>query len=86
MISSFQKIEFLIQKVLKINTIRALQKEVNLKPTESKWKIFIIEPAEKITLEAANCLLKTLEEPPNHTIMILLALHKDQSVKGTDPF
>ena len=65
------------QKALKIDTIRALQKEVNLKPVESKWKTFIIEPAEKITIDAANCLLKTLEEPPSWTVMILLAIHKD---------
>ncbi|MCB4791811.1 MAG: hypothetical protein LHV68_07985 [Elusimicrobia bacterium] len=65
------------QKALKIDTIRAVQKEVSLKPSESKWKIFILEPAEKITTDAANCLLKTLEEPPQWTIIILLALHKD---------
>jgi DNA polymerase-3 subunit delta' len=65
------------QKAIKIDTIRELQKEVNLKPSEGKWKIFIIEPAEKITLEAANCLLKTLEEPPQWTVIILLALHKE---------
>ncbi|MBN1622504.1 MAG: DNA polymerase III subunit delta' [Endomicrobiales bacterium] len=65
------------QKAIKINTIRALQREINLKSQESKWKIFIIEPAEKITMDAANCLLKTLEEPPAQTVLILLALHKD---------
>jgi hypothetical protein len=48
-----------------------------MKPTEGKWKIFLIEPAEKITLDAANCLLKTLEEPPAWTVLILLARHKE---------
>ncbi|MFC1501412.1 ATP-binding protein [Elusimicrobiota bacterium] len=65
------------QKSIKIKTIRALQHDVNLKPTESKWKIFIIESTETITLEAANSLLKTLEEPPEWTIIILLAKHKE---------
>ena len=65
------------QKTLKIDTIRALQHEVSLKPTEGKWKVFIIEPAEKITLDAANCLLKTLEEPPQWTVLILLARHRE---------
>lgn len=65
------------QKIIKINTIRALQHEISLKPVEGKWKIFIIEPAEKITLDAANCLLKTLEEPPAWTILILLAKHRE---------
>lgn len=65
------------QRYIKIDTIRALQKDINLRPTEAVWKVFIIEPAEKITLDAANCLLKTLEEPPERTVLILLALHKD---------
>ncbi|OGS19022.1 MAG: hypothetical protein A2219_02470 [Elusimicrobia bacterium RIFOXYA2_FULL_50_26] len=65
------------QKTIKIDTIRALQHEISLKPSEGAWKIFIIDPAEKITTEAANCLLKTLEEPPRWTIIILLAKHKE---------
>src|SRR3989339_811357 len=65
------------QKVIKIDTIRALQKEVNLKPVEGRWKVFIVEPAEKISIDAANCLLKTLEEPPAWTVIILLAKHKE---------
>ena len=65
------------QKSIKIKTIRAVQYEINLKPVESRWKIFIIDPAEEITDDAANCLLKTLEEPPPWTVIILLAKHKE---------
>ena len=65
------------QRSIKIDTIRALQYEVNLKPVEARWKIFIIDPAEEITDDAANCLLKTLEEPPEWTVIILLAKHKE---------
>ena len=65
------------QRSIKIKTIRALQYEVNLKPVEARWKIFIIDPAEEITEDAANSLLKTLEEPPEWTVIILLAKHKD---------
>ncbi|MHB9155150.1 MAG: DNA polymerase III subunit delta' [Endomicrobiales bacterium] len=65
------------QKALKIDTIRALQHDVNLRPTEGRWKVYLIEPAEKITLDAANCLLKTLEEPPASTVIILLAKHRE---------
>jgi DNA polymerase III subunit delta' len=65
------------QRSIKIDTIRALQKEVSLKPAEGRWKVFIIEPAEKITLDAANCLLKTLEEPPGWTLLILLAKNRE---------
>mgnify|MGYP002622172195 CR=1 FL=1 len=62
---------------LGIKVIRYMQDKVYLKATEGKWKIFIIEPAEKMTGEAFNCLLKTLEEPPENTIIILIAKHKE---------
>ncbi|MCL2485002.1 MAG: DNA polymerase III subunit delta' [Endomicrobia bacterium] len=66
------------QKSLKIDTIRDyMQKEVATKAHEAKWKFFIIEPAEKMTTESANSLLKTLEEPPDNTIIILIARHKE---------
>ncbi|MBN1823756.1 MAG: hypothetical protein JW803_05500 [Endomicrobiales bacterium] len=65
------------QKTIKIDTIRAVQRDVNLKPIEGRWKIYIIDPAEKITLDAANCLLKTLEEPPEWTVIVLLATSRE---------
>ncbi|MDR1474750.1 MAG: DNA polymerase III subunit delta' [Endomicrobium sp.] len=65
------------QKVIKIETIRHLQKEVFTKAHEGKYKVFIIEPAEKMNIAAANSLLKTLEEPPENTIIILIARHKE---------
>ena len=65
------------QKTLKIETIRYMQKEVAVKAHEAKWKFFIIEPAEKMNAAAANSLLKTLEEPPDNTIIVLIARHKE---------
>ncbi len=65
------------QKTLKIDTIRAMQKDISFKPSEGRWKVYVVEPAEKITLDAANCLLKTLEEPPAWTVIVLLAKHKE---------
>ncbi|MDR3306571.1 MAG: DNA polymerase III subunit delta' [Endomicrobium sp.] len=65
------------QKIIKIETIRYMQKEVFTKIHEGKWKVFVIEPAEKMNTAAANSLLKTLEEPPENTIIILLARHKE---------
>lgn len=62
---------------LGIKVIRYMQEQVYLKATEGKWKIFVVEPAEKMTIEAFNCLLKTLEEPPENTIIILIAKHKE---------
>ncbi len=65
------------QKILKIDTIRQMNKEIYIKAINGKWKVFIIEEAEKMNLAAFNCLLKTLEEPPQNTIIILIAKHKE---------
>ena len=62
---------------LGIKLIRYMQEKVYIKATDGKWKFFIIEPAEKMTIESFNCLLKTLEEPPDNTIIILIAKHKE---------
>ena len=55
---------------LKIEQIRKLQKDIFL--TSHQRKVYLICEAEKMTEEAANCLLKVLEEPPTQSILILL--------------
>ncbi|MDR3071487.1 MAG: DNA polymerase III subunit delta' [Endomicrobium sp.] len=65
------------QKILKIDTIRHMQKEIATRIYEGKRKFFIVEPAEKMSGAAANSLLKTLEEPPENTVMILIGTHKE---------
>ncbi len=57
---------------ISIDQIRELKKEIAYKPYDSDHKIYIIESAEKMTKEAANSLLKTLEEPPSFATIILL--------------
>ncbi|MCR5672436.1 MAG: DNA polymerase III subunit [Lachnospiraceae bacterium] len=47
--------------------------DVQIKPYQSKWKIYIMNEAEKMTPQAQNALLKTLEEPPEYTVIILLS-------------
>lgn len=61
---------------IKIEEIRSLIHGASLKPYEGKWKVFILIGADRLTLEAANALLKTLEEPPEHSVFILLAENK----------
>lgn len=58
---------------IKIDSIRRLQQALALKPYEGKAKVYIIDGADHMTEEAANCLLKTLEEPPANSTLILLA-------------
>ncbi|TFB08911.1 DNA polymerase III subunit delta', partial [Candidatus Atribacteria bacterium MT.SAG.1] len=61
-----------IKNSVKIEQIREMRKEIGLKPFKSKKKVYIIDQAEKMTLEASNCLLKTIEEPPCYAIIILI--------------
>ena len=49
-----------------------MQKKIQEKPIISKRKIYIINDADKMTKEAQNCLLKTLEEPPEYISIILI--------------
>jgi len=57
---------------ISIDQIREMQHSANLPPFEGRYKVFIIDGAELLSNEAANCLLKTLEEPVSGVIFILL--------------
>jgi len=59
-----------------INQIRQMQHSASLPPFEGKYKVFIIDGAELLSNEAANCLLKTLEEPEDRVIFILLTIEE----------
>lgn len=54
-----------------IDEIRELREAVRTAPFSSPYKVYIIDEAHMLTREAANALLKTLEEPPSHIIFIL---------------
>ena len=55
-----------------IDEIRKLEQRANLSPFEGQCKVFIIDGAENLSIEAANSLLKVLEEPPPRVIILLL--------------
>jgi DNA polymerase-3 subunit gamma/tau len=54
-----------------IDEIRELREKVRYAPVEGRYKVYIIDEVHMLTSEAFNALLKTLEEPPSHTIFIL---------------
>jgi DNA polymerase III subunit gamma/tau len=54
-----------------IDDVRELRDNVRYAPAKSKFKIYIIDEVHMLTKEAANALLKTLEEPPKHVIFCL---------------
>lgn len=63
---------------IKISQIRELQENVYKKPIISNKKVFIIDDSEKMTEEAQNSLLKTLEEPPEYIIIILITSNENK--------
>jgi DNA polymerase-3 subunit delta' len=65
------------QKELKIDTVRAWQQDIALRPYEGRRRVFILHDAERLTVEASNAMLKTLEEPPDYATLILVANSAD---------
>jgi DNA polymerase-3 subunit delta' len=59
-------------EAIKIEHIRELQDSIYLRPYEGKYKVFIIDNAHLLTPDASNAFLKTLEEPPANSLIILV--------------
>jgi DNA polymerase-3 subunit delta' len=64
-------------QTLKIGQVRELQRELSLSPHEGRWRVSVLADFERATIEAANALLKTLEEPPAQVILMLTATEAD---------
>ena len=59
-------------RVITIDQMRDLMQEIHLKPTEAEYKVAVIVAADRLNMQSANAFLKTLEEPPPKSILILL--------------
>ena len=66
-------IENALEPEIKIESIRQMQRDISLKPYEGKRKVFIIDNAHRLTAEAQGAILKTLEEPPAGSLIILIS-------------
>ncbi|KJR42216.1 DNA polymerase III, delta prime subunit [Candidatus Magnetoovum chiemensis] len=64
-----------------IEQIRELEEFISLTPTEGKYKIVLIDDADKMTKQAMNAFLKTLEEPPSNCVIILTASKENYLLK-----
>jgi DNA polymerase III subunit delta' len=60
-------------RVITIDQMRELTREIQLKPTDAEYKVAVIVGADRLNVQAANSFLKTLEEPPTRSILILLS-------------
>jgi DNA polymerase-3 subunit delta' len=63
-------------KLISIDQVRDMQHSASLPPYEGRCKVFIIEGADLLSIEAANCLLKTLEEPTDKMVFLLLVTNE----------
>jgi DNA polymerase-3 subunit delta' len=59
-------------RIITIAQMRELMREIQLKPTESRSKVAVVVAADRLRAEGANAFLKTLEEPPPDSVIILL--------------
>jgi DNA polymerase III subunit delta' len=57
---------------VKIDQVRALQHDLALRPMEGRYRVAIFDQFETATVEAQNALLKTLEEPPDYAVLVVL--------------
>lgn len=60
-------------RVILVDQMRELMREIQLKPAEATFKVAVIVAADRLKTEAANAFLKTLEEPPAKSVLILLS-------------
>lgn len=63
---------------IKIDNIRQIQEKIAEKPIISNKKIYVIDDADLMTEESQNCLLKTLEEPPEYATIILIVSNESK--------
>ena len=60
-------------RIVTVEQMRGLMQEIQLKPTEAEFKVAVIVAADRLNVQAANAFLKTLEEPPARSVIILLS-------------
>jgi DNA polymerase-3 subunit delta' len=59
-------------RAIRIDAVRELERQAALMPARASRKVFVIDEAERLTGETPQALLKTLEEPPDRTVIILI--------------
>ena len=62
---------------IRICQVRRLQHIVSRAPFEARIRVIVVDPADALTTEAANAFLKTLEEPPDHVVLILVTSREE---------
>ncbi|HOW65053.1 MAG TPA: hypothetical protein P5186_14690 [Candidatus Paceibacterota bacterium] len=68
-------------RIITIDQVRELRKTVYLKPLEARYKVAVIVAADRLNAQAANAFLKTLEEPPEKSILLLLTTEPQRIIE-----
>ncbi len=76
-IGTIDQKRFIPEKAIGIEDIRILQETLSLTPLKHAQKALILYQADTMSIASQNALLKTLEEPPQHTIIMLVASKKE---------
>jgi DNA polymerase-3 subunit delta' len=63
--------------IIKINSVREMRRESSLTTSDKRKRVFVVSHADEMGDDAANTILKTLEEPPGNTMLILTTAHRD---------
>ncbi len=69
-------------RAIRIGAVRQLEHEAALRPVMARHKVFVLDDADRMTGESPQAILKTLEEPPAHTVLILI-LARTRAVPAT---
>ena len=69
------------KKIISVDQIREVIKEANELPTNSDKRVFVIDDADKMNVEAQNSILKTLEEPPEYVVIILIVTNENKMLE-----
>jgi DNA polymerase-3 subunit delta' len=69
-------------RAIRIGAVRGIEREAALRPVMARHKVFVLDDADRMTGESPQAILKTLEEPPAHTVLILI-LARTRAVPAT---
>jgi DNA polymerase III subunit delta' len=65
-------------RIISVPAMRKFEKSLYISAPKDKWNIGIVEPADRLNDSSANAFLKTLEEPPNRTLLILISQYPER--------
>ena len=60
-------------EMIRIDDVRALHRDLHMRPYEAEWRVYVIADAQLLNEDAADALLKDLEEPPSYAVIVLVA-------------